>query len=187
LSTFPTMELLSSGDRLLRRCKGSGESHISHVFSLMYRNGNSSLLVHGHVCSSRRLQFSQRSLLLRRAFAFFFSCLTSSFPDAPSCFTGLFQSSQQHSLEQAARRCQVRVRKGQAPRTLAILNSFVLALFDWQKAQEYGPSDVCPCCPAIPGATSVSGSLRKTFNNPVNIHEKHLTSFPGMDYTLHIS
>jgi hypothetical protein len=44
LSTFPSVELLSSGDRLLRRLKWSGKNSFSLVFALMYSNRNSSLL-----------------------------------------------------------------------------------------------------------------------------------------------
>lgn len=43
LSTFPSVKILSSGGRHPRRLKEPGESHISHVFGLMYRDGDSGL------------------------------------------------------------------------------------------------------------------------------------------------
>ena len=53
------------------------------VFGLMYSNGNSSSLVHGHMCSSKQLQYSQRSLFLRKACAFFFLASRRLFPMRP--------------------------------------------------------------------------------------------------------
>jgi hypothetical protein len=61
------MGRLSSGDRLLRRLKYSGEEQISPVFVLMYRNGDSNLLAKEQEWLSRLLHFPTCFILSRRA------------------------------------------------------------------------------------------------------------------------
>lgn len=95
LSSFPSVGILGSGDRLLWGLNESRESDSSHMFGLMYRNGNSSSLGHGYVFIETASVLSALPFL-EKSMCFLFSCLASSFPDAPSHFTGSFQSSQQH-------------------------------------------------------------------------------------------